>query len=198
MIDRRLSKDFDHELDDGLKEISDTEIVLNFNNAIVSLYPHLIPVYAHAYDTWDNIVEPLYFQMVYNTFCFKYGFNIKFSDVHHYNYTKKCYRGLHHIECVPRKTSFRTLLNGLGTTIDGKQLTNQIIIFKSFGDGVHFLTGGLDASEAPNVGFHLVEVDIVCKETGNHLKEYNNSTLFVDKMTLNLYLWRKRLQLKVK
>ncbi|KRF21771.1 hypothetical protein ASG93_30755 [Paenibacillus sp. Soil787] len=54
MIDRRNSKDFDHEIEKGLEEISDTAILLNFSNAIKSLYPHLIPIHAFAYDAWDE------------------------------------------------------------------------------------------------------------------------------------------------
>lgn len=46
MIDNRISKDYDHEIDDSLKEITDTTILLNFQKAIVSLYPHLIPIHA--------------------------------------------------------------------------------------------------------------------------------------------------------
>ncbi|MCM3405342.1 MULTISPECIES: hypothetical protein [Bacillaceae] len=46
MIDKRLSKDYEHEIDEALQEISDTSILLNFQQAIVSLYPHLIPIYA--------------------------------------------------------------------------------------------------------------------------------------------------------
>jgi hypothetical protein len=46
VIDKRLSKDYEHEIDEALQEISDTSILLNFQQAIVSLYPHLIPIYA--------------------------------------------------------------------------------------------------------------------------------------------------------
>lgn len=79
MIDNRISKDYDHEIDDSLKEITDTTILLNFQKAIVSLYPHLIPIHAFAYDAWDDIVMPLFYEMVYKTFAFKYGIDINFK-----------------------------------------------------------------------------------------------------------------------
>ena len=44
MIDNRHLKEFEHEIDDALQGISDTSILLNFQQAIVSLYPHLIPI----------------------------------------------------------------------------------------------------------------------------------------------------------
>lgn len=72
MIDNRRLKEFEQEVDEALQEISDTSILLNFQQAIVSLYPHLIPIYAFAYDFWDDIVMPLFYDMVYNTFAFKY------------------------------------------------------------------------------------------------------------------------------
>ncbi|MGE8204692.1 hypothetical protein ACQKP0_09015 [Heyndrickxia sp. NPDC080065] len=48
MIDKRVIKDNDHEIDAALQEISDTTILLNFQKAAVSLYPHLIPIHAFA------------------------------------------------------------------------------------------------------------------------------------------------------
>ncbi|MGE7717474.1 hypothetical protein ACQKME_24910, partial [Priestia megaterium] len=49
MIDNRLSKIKNHEVDDSLSTLTDTDILLNFQQAITSLYPHLIPIHAHAY-----------------------------------------------------------------------------------------------------------------------------------------------------
>lgn len=60
VIDNRRLKEFEHEIDDALQGISDTSILLNFQQAIVSLYPHVIPINAFAYDSWDGIVMPLF------------------------------------------------------------------------------------------------------------------------------------------
>lgn len=166
MIDNRTIKESDHEIDEALGKITDTEILLNFQKAISSLYPHLIPIYAFAYDSWDDIVEPLFFEMVYNTFAFKYGVNIKFHETHTYMITLGSYRGINHIECIPKQSSFDALVDGEWIIINECTLVDKVIIFKSFGDGEHFLTGGLEIGEAYNVGFDLVEADLVSASTG--------------------------------
>ncbi|MGM0885104.1 MAG: hypothetical protein ACQEXQ_29185 [Bacillota bacterium] len=181
MIDRRVLKVYDHEIDDGLNEISDTAILLNFNSAIYSLYPHLIPIYAHAYDAWDDIVIPLFYEMVYKTFAFKYGVNITPKETHSYMYTLKCYKGIHHIECIPKELTIKALVNGEWVNIDTGYLKDKMLIYKSFGDGLHFLTGGIDASQASKVHFDLVEVDIVYSETGYCSK----GTVFIHKDDLD-------------
>ncbi|MDU9690101.1 hypothetical protein O0Q50_02890 [Priestia aryabhattai] len=55
MIDNRLRKIKNHEIDDSLSELTDTEVLLNFQRAITSLYPHLIRIHAHA--VHFNLVE---------------------------------------------------------------------------------------------------------------------------------------------
>jgi len=166
MIDNRLLKEFEHETDEALQGISDTSILLNFQQALVSLYPHLIPIYAFSYDSWDDIVMPLFYEMVYNTFAFKYGIYINQNETHTYMFSLGCYKGINHIECIPKQHTFKAKVNCEWIEMDKNDLDGKELVFKSFGDGEHFLTGGLDIEEVYNVGFNLVEIDIVSTLTG--------------------------------
>ena len=65
--------------------------------------------------------------------------------------------------------------------MDKNDLEEKALIFKSFGDGVNSLTGGLDVEYAYNVSFDLVEVDIFSKKTGNR----SMTSVFINKDELN-------------
>ena len=181
VIDKRVSRDNDHEIDDALKEISDTSILLNFQKAIVSLYPHLIPIQAFAYVGWDDIIMPLFYEMVYKTFAFKYGIDVQPNETHTYMFTLRCYKGINHIECIPKQSSFKALINDEWVEMDKSSLVDKVLVFKSFGDGIHFLTGGLEIEEACKVSFDLVEVDIVSTITGYRSK----TSVFINKDELD-------------
>lgn len=183
MIDRRISKVFDHEVENELIELSDTEILINFSDALTALYPSLIPICAFAYDAWDDIIIPLYYEMVYQTFSFKYGIKIVPSKVHPYMYTLPSYRGIFHVECIPKITRINILKNFEWVTMDIQCLEGKQVIFKSFGDGENFLTGGITKEQSANVHFNLVEVDIVSTESGETDKD--NSPLFIPKEDLD-------------
>jgi hypothetical protein len=181
VIDKRVSRDSDHEIDDALKEILDTSILLNFQKAIVSLYPHLIPIHAFAYDGWDDIIMPLFYEMVYKTFAFKYGIDVQPNETHTYMFTLSCYKGINHIECIPKQSTFKALINDEWVEMDKSSLVDKVLVFKSFGDGIHFLTGGLEVEEAYKVSFDLVEVDIVSMITGYRSK----TSVFINKEELD-------------
>ncbi len=61
--------------------------------------------------------------------------------------------------------------------MDNKSLKENVLVFKSFGDGLNFLTGGIDIEDAYRVGFDFIEVDIVSKITGLPSK----TSIFIDK-----------------
>lgn len=182
MIDNRHIKVFDHEIDEALQGLSDTTILLNFQQAITNLYPYLIPIYAYSYDSWDNIVEHLYYEMVYKTFSFKYGIDIEFNETHKYEYSLGCSKGLHHIECIPKHQTFKVLIDYEWKVIDKKHLDGKVLVFNSFGDGEHSLTTGFVIDEAYNVKFNLVEVYIVSALTG---QSSDNTTVFINKDDLD-------------
>ncbi|MGG3122725.1 hypothetical protein ABEP18_19235 [Priestia megaterium] len=177
MIDNRLSKIKNHEVDDSLSELTDTEILLNFQQAITSLYPHLIPIHAYAYNAWDDIVMPLFYEMVYNTFAYKYGIEIEPDETHTYMFSLKYYQGIHHIQCFPKSSSFKGILNNDYFEVNEESLKGKRLIFKSFGDSVHYLTSGLDIENTDAVNFELVEIDVVCSKS-NRLTDIEGCTTF--------------------
>ncbi|WP_028390719.1 hypothetical protein [Bacillus cihuensis] len=180
MIDKRLIRDNDHDIEDALQEISDTTILINFQKAIVSLYPHLIPIHAFAYDSWDDIIMPLFYEMVYKTFAFKYGIDVKLNETHTYMFSLSSYKGINHIECIPKHPFFKVLINEEWIEMDMSSLVDKALVFKSFGDGIHFLISGLEVEEAYKVSFDLVEVDIVSTITGKPTK----TSVFISKEEL--------------
>lgn len=182
VIDNRHYKVIDYEIDDALQGISDTSILLNFQQAITDLYPSLIPIHAFEYNAWDDIVEPLFLEMVYKTFAFKYGININFNETHKYEYSLGCSKGIHHIECIPKNQNFKAMINYEWILIDKNDLNDKLLIFNSFGDGEHFISSGLYPKKANNVKFNLVEVYIVSALTGLPLEQ---STVFIHKDDLD-------------
>ncbi|WP_407545278.1 hypothetical protein [Priestia sp. HNGD-A6] len=177
MIDNRLSKIMNHEVDDALSELTDTDILLNFQQAIKSLYPHLIPIHAHAYDAWDDIVIPLFYEMVYKTFTYKYGIEIEPNETHAYMFSLRCYEGIHHIECFPKMAAFKGILNNDYFEVNNGELKGKRLVFKSFGDSVHYLTTGLDTENTDAVNFELVEVDVICAQS-NRITDIDGCTSF--------------------
>lgn len=185
MIDRRRIKTFGHEVEQELLNVTDTSILINFSAALTSLYPHLVPIHAFAYDAWDDIVIPLYYEMVYQSFSYKYGIIITSSEVHPYMYTLPCYRGLHHIECILKKPLIEAFINFEWVHVEKQDLENYLIIFKSFGDGSNFLTGGITKEQASEVHFNLVEVEIVSSKTRSSIDGNKYKTMFIRKEDLH-------------
>jgi len=177
MIDNRILKIKNHEIDDSLSKLTDTKILLNFQQAITSLYPHLIPIHAHAYYAWDDIVMPLFYEMVYNTFTYKYGIEIKPDETHTYMFSLRYYQGIHHIECFPKMSFFKGILDNEYFEVNEENLKGKRLIFKSFGDSIHCLTTGLDIENADAVNFELVEIDVVCAQS-NRLTDIEGCTTF--------------------
>lgn len=160
-----------------MSELTDTDILLNFQQAITSLYPHLIPIHAHAYDAWDDIVIPLFYEMVYKTFTYKYGIEIEPNETHAYMFTLRCYEGIHHIECFPKMASFKGILNNDYFEVNDEELKGKRLVFKSFGDSVHYLTTGLDTENTDAVNFELVEVNVICSQS-NRITDIDGCTTF--------------------
>lgn len=177
MIDNRSSKVFDHDIDENLQSLSDTSIVLNFQKAIVDLYPHLIPIHAFAWNALDDIIMPLFYGMVYNTFSYKYGIEINEGETHIYRFSLRCYKGINHIACLPKQKAIAVLINEEWINIDEQEWKGKSLVFKAFGDGVYYPGGGLDVEEAKKVNFNLVEVDIISNSNGRPTK----SGVFVHK-----------------
>ena len=53
----------------------------------------------------------LFYEMVYNTFAFKYGIEINWNETHTYMFSLRCYKGINHIERIPKHHTFKVLVN---------------------------------------------------------------------------------------
>jgi hypothetical protein len=106
MIDKRTIKKQHSEIDEKLKNLSDTEIMLEFSRLLTSIYPHLVKTQNHCYDPFDDISENLYFNFVHSTFSGKYGFVIDRQETHKYGFSLHCYRHINHISIIPKDFPF--------------------------------------------------------------------------------------------
>lgn len=158
MIDNRIENKAESEIEISLANITDTRIMLNFQEVLSKVYPHLIPIGAYCYDSWDNIVENLYDEMVLNTLCWKYGISFDRDKFHRYAYCYGFKYPEHHIECFFNGDSIKVLtIFGEWSTFSKSYFVNKKIIFKEFSDGINNLTGSISKKEAERVGFHLVD-----------------------------------------
>jgi hypothetical protein len=148
------------ETEPRLREISDSEIVLNFARAMTSLYPHMKAVYAHCYDPYDSVVEPLFHALVYGAFGDKYGVPVPAEECHTYDSVADNYERLSHIEVRPRSLPLQIQESGRTFEITEGLLLHKKLVFKTFGDGLHNLTGGEDEGDY-DVTFHLTEVQVL-------------------------------------
>lgn len=70
---------------------------------------------------------PLFYEMVYNTFTFKYGIEINWNETHIYMFSLRSYRGINHIECIPNTYSFGVLVNGEWAEMDNNDLEESYL-----------------------------------------------------------------------
>ena len=106
MIDNRTIKNQHQEIDKQLKNLSDTEIILEFSRLLISIYPHLVKTRNHCYDPFDDISENLYFNFVHSTFSGKYGAITDRQETHKYGFSLHCYRQINHISITPKNFPF--------------------------------------------------------------------------------------------
>jgi hypothetical protein len=164
--DNRKVKVINAEIDGILEAISETEIIINFQVALTNLYPQLIPIHAFCYDAWDDIVEHLYYEMVWKTFSWKYGIKIKKINTHGYGFEFN--EGTHHIVCHPKN---ELVCSSDGTSIKISDLNGPELIFKEFTDGIHYLSGSINVEAAKNVKFNYVRADLLYMEDGDIIKK---------------------------
>ena len=174
MIDRRARKDYSFtEIDERLIQLSDTEVVLEFSKLLTSIYPHLIKLYANSYDPFDNIVESLFYNFVYQTFSSKYGTVLNPSEIHTYGFNLHCYHKIQHIEAKPKKFPLIVIDGRQSVQISADHLQDKEIIFLQFGDPINNLTGGVDYVNLETVNFNYSEIIIVDKKTGLRFQKEN-------------------------
>lgn len=165
-------------IENKLKNLSDTDIMMNFLEMIEKIYPNLIRINAHCYDSWDSIIEPLYYTAVFETFAWKYGIKIEKGNCHVYENEILTGAAINHIECLPKKypliceSHFQEPLE-----FSEEFLSDKKIVFICFSDGQHFTTGPITDEEASKMIFSKVSVQIVADNGNNPILQ---RTLFID------------------
>ncbi|QVK18194.1 hypothetical protein KHQ81_00300 [Mycoplasmatota bacterium] len=160
MIDRRSIKNKTYEVEKDLKNLDDSSILLNFKEVLTKIYPNLIKVIAHAYDSWDNISENLFNELVYNTFAWKYGIQIDFKNIVVYESSNPSVSHFH-IQCFPKKKLSKIYKFNEEKQINFDDYKNVVLIFDCFMDGINYLSSGISVDKAKNVNFDMVHVSLV-------------------------------------
>jgi len=187
MIDRKNIKKQFQEIDDQLKNLSDTEIMLEFSKLLTSIYPHLAKTNNYCYDPYDNISENLYFDFVYSTFSKKYGSIIDRQETHKYGFSLHCYRHINHISIIPKNFPFTCCSSDEQLTFNDKQeFDNKELVFILFGDRQNYLSGDCSQVDIESVNFDFVNFVIVDKKSGLHFR--NQNSLWVDKYLIDFEL----------
>lgn len=180
MIDKRKKKNQHEEIDVQLKNLSDTEIMLEFSSLLLSIYPHLVKTQNHCYDPFDDFSENLYFNFVHSTFSGKYGCIIDKDETHKYGFSLHCYRHINHIIVTPKNYPF-SCVNSQGqmTFKDKQELDDKEFVFILFGDKKNYLSGDKDRVNIESVNFDFVNFVMVDKKSGLNFR--NLDSFWVDK-----------------
>ena len=141
------------ETDPRLLALSDSEILLNFAVALEAVFPFMHTVHADRYDPYDDVVEPLFWALVYSTFAGKYGVAVPKKGCAAYEMSVPDYAVLHHVRVRPR---------GAALALVGKtwaQYEGPLeLAFMGFGDGRLWLSGEESEDDPQFKGFGLVRV----------------------------------------
>lgn len=187
MIDKRIIKKQHQETEEQLKNLSDTEIMLEFSRLLASIYPHLIKTHNHCYDPFDDISENLYFNFVHSTFSGKYGSVIDKKETHKYGFSLHYYRHINHISIIPKNYPFTCdSSQGQMTFKDKQELDDKEFVFILFGDKQNYLSGDNDQVGIETVNFDFVNFAMVDKKSGLNFR--NQNSLWVDKNIVDFEL----------
>lgn len=110
------------EPDPRLAKVSDTAILLNFAKALQRLYPAMKAVYAHCYDPYDDVVEPLFDSLVYASFAGKYGTEIPRSESQRYGFSVKERLPPNYVRLRPKRLPMNVRTGGRTLEIDAALL----------------------------------------------------------------------------
>jgi len=187
MIDKRTIKNQHQETEEQLKNLSDTEIMLEFSSLLISIYPHLVKTHNHCYDPFDDISENLYFNFVHSTFSGKYGSVINRQETHKYGFSLHCYRRINHISISPKIFPFTCdSSQGQLTFKDKHELDDKEFVFILFGDKQNYLSGDSDQVDTETVNFDFVNFVIIDRKSGLNFR--NQDTLWADKNLVDFEL----------
>ena len=187
MIDKRTIKKQHSEIDEKLKSLSDTEIMLEFSRLLTSIYPHLVKTQNHCYDPFDDISESLYFNFVHSTFSGKYGCVIDRQETQKYGFSLHCYRHINHISIIPKNFPFTCdSSQGQLTFKDKQELEDKEFVFIQFGDKHNYLSGDSDQVDIDTVNFDFVNFVIVDRKSGLNFR--NLDSVWIDKNLVDFEL----------
>jgi len=148
------------EIDERLLSLSDTSIMLNFSAVLTAIYPHMKHVYAHCWDPYDEVVEPLYHALVYCTFAGKYGVCVPAKECQTYESVSCDYQKKIHVRVYPKSTPLSAHGDQGPFSITAEFLASHYFLFHGFGDSIHHLTGGEVADDPYDVTFNLTAVQV--------------------------------------
>jgi len=149
-----MSRHPEVETDPRLLEVSDSQVLLNFASALDALYPLLRTVHADRYDPYDDVVEPLFWGMVFSTFAGKYGVAVPKKSCVGYEMSVPDFTVLHHVRVRPREHA-RARIGGEWT----KYEAIDELAFVGFDDGQLWLSGHESEGDPEFGGFDLVRVE---------------------------------------
>ena len=163
-----------------LQNLTDTEILLEFSKALTLLYPSLVKLRSHCDDSFDEVSQNLFFDLVYYTFAGKYGSIISKTETHKYGFALHTYRHINHISIKP-KTFPISFIDSTGQTklYTEKDFTDKEFVFIQFGDTVNFLSSDEEDLLIDKVNFEYVNFAIVDKLKGLYFR--NSDHYWVDK-----------------
>lgn len=153
----------DRETDPGLASISDTSVLLNFAEALAALYPHLRTVRAHCYDPYDEVIEPLFWALVYGTFADKYGVIVPPARCHKYEFLVSQQLPANYVRVRPRQLPLLALEDsGEPVNLTEDTFARSELVFLNFGDATHHLTSPeIEGESYDDVTFHLTRAQLV-------------------------------------
>lgn len=152
-VEQSVSPQTEVETDPRLLALSDSEILLNFAVALEAIFPFMRTVHADRYDPYDDVVEPLFWALVYSTFAGKYGVAVPKKGCAAYEMSVPDYSVLHHVRVRPRGAALALVGNRWARYEGSLELA-----FMGFGDGRLWLSGGESDEDPEFKGFDLVRV----------------------------------------
>lgn len=187
MIDKRKIIKQHDEIDLVLQNLTDSEILLEFSNALALLYPTLKKLRSHCYDNFDDISENLFFDLVYYTFAGKYGAIISKTETHKYGFTLHTYKHINHISIKPKSFPI-SFIDSNGQTImyEESDFAAKEFVFIQFGDTFNYLGSEEDDIDFDRINFDYVNFAIVDKVKGLYFR--NSDHYWVDKLMVDFDL----------
>ena len=154
--------------------------MINYRDFLIATYPFLIKIDAASYDPYDDFTKKTFFEMTHSVFAYQYKITPKYNEHHRYGFTLHCYRKINHIELIPKKYPVIIEIDREEKSFSKSDFEDKIIIFKSFCDGIHWLSGDIETAEYEKVKFSKCDIDIADLKTGKSFTKYNHNSLIIN------------------